>query len=253
MNLNETAHGSGADGNGEDSKAGSSGGVIAKSKSGGKSKRASAAVVPSFPAADLAGPIFADDPFQTLDPVGVGALVRTACEKGRASNPRIKLGICGEHGGDPKSIQLCDEIGLDYVSCSPFRVPVARLAAAQSAIAAESAGASNARGRKGRAGQGRSRQGAAGRSASGINRSGSRGGAKKKAARSSSGSRTKKRPTRRAKRATGGLAALAKTRTQNQRRARAKSAKRSATSGSTRKAGRGGKKSGRRALELVTV
>ncbi len=74
------------------------------------------------------------DPFVTLDIDGVGELVRMATEKGRATRPGIKLGICGEHGGDPASIRFCEEIGLDYVSCSPFRVPIARLAAAQAAV-----------------------------------------------------------------------------------------------------------------------
>jgi pyruvate,orthophosphate dikinase len=74
------------------------------------------------------------NPFQTLDVDGVGQLVRTAVEKGRAARPGIKLGICGEHGGDPASIAFFDEVGLDYVSCSPYRVPVARLAAAQAAL-----------------------------------------------------------------------------------------------------------------------
>ncbi len=78
--------------------------------------------------------ILPDNPFQTLDVDGVGQLVRTAVEKGRAARPDIKLGICGEHGGDPLSIAFFDEVGLDYVSCSPFRVPVARLAAAQAAL-----------------------------------------------------------------------------------------------------------------------
>jgi pyruvate,orthophosphate dikinase len=74
------------------------------------------------------------DPFVSLDVDGVGELVRIASEKGRASRDNIKLGICGEHGGDPDSISFCESIGLDYVSCSPFRVPIARLAAAQAAI-----------------------------------------------------------------------------------------------------------------------
>jgi pyruvate, orthophosphate dikinase len=74
------------------------------------------------------------NPFQTLDREGVGQLVRMAVEKGRKANPTIELGICGEHGGDPDSIEFCHTIGLDYVSCSPFRVPVARLAAAQAAL-----------------------------------------------------------------------------------------------------------------------
>ncbi len=75
------------------------------------------------------------NPFQVLDATGVGQLVRMGVEKGRATKPGLKIGICGEHGGDPESIRFCHEVGLDYVSCSPFRVPVARLAAAQAALA----------------------------------------------------------------------------------------------------------------------
>jgi len=78
--------------------------------------------------------IFPKDPFVSIDPDGVGALVRIAVEKGRSVRPDIKLGICGEHGGDPSSIHFCESVGLDYVSCSPYRVPVARLAAAQAAL-----------------------------------------------------------------------------------------------------------------------
>ncbi|MDI3306268.1 MAG: pyruvate, phosphate dikinase [Acetobacteraceae bacterium] len=78
--------------------------------------------------------ILPKDPFVSLDVDGVGALVRIAKEKGRGVKPELKLGICGEHGGDPASIQFCEEVGLDYVSCSPYRVPVARLAAAQAAL-----------------------------------------------------------------------------------------------------------------------
>jgi pyruvate,orthophosphate dikinase len=74
------------------------------------------------------------NPFATIDTTGVGQLVEIAVEKGRQTRPNIKLGICGEHGGDPASIQFFNQVGLDYVSCSPFRVPVARLAAAQAAI-----------------------------------------------------------------------------------------------------------------------
>ena len=70
-----------------------------------------------------------------LDEKGVGQLVKIAVEKGKSTRPNIKLGICGEHGGDPSSVEFCNSIGLDYVSCSPFRVPIARLAAAQAAIA----------------------------------------------------------------------------------------------------------------------
>ncbi len=78
--------------------------------------------------------IVGKDPFVSLDVEGVGAMVRIAVEKGRATKPHLKLGICGEHGGDPASISFCEEVGLDYVSCSPYRVPVARLAAAQAAL-----------------------------------------------------------------------------------------------------------------------
>ena len=78
--------------------------------------------------------IYESDPFAKLDQAGVGALVKMAAEKGRATRPDIKLGICGEHGGDPSSVEFCHNIGLNYVSCSPFRVPIARLAAAQAAI-----------------------------------------------------------------------------------------------------------------------
>jgi pyruvate,orthophosphate dikinase len=78
--------------------------------------------------------IFADDPFQVLDADGVGRLVRIAVEDGRKVRPALKLGICGEHGGEPRSVALCHSLGLDYVSCSPFRVPIARLAAAHAAL-----------------------------------------------------------------------------------------------------------------------
>jgi pyruvate,orthophosphate dikinase len=74
------------------------------------------------------------DPFQSLDTVGVGQLMRMAVQKGRSVRPDLKCGICGEHGGDPKSVAFCHEIGLNYVSCSPFRVPIARLAAAHAAL-----------------------------------------------------------------------------------------------------------------------
>jgi len=75
------------------------------------------------------------DPFATFDVDGVGPIVRTAVKLGRLARPGLKLGVCGEHGGDPSSIYFFDEVGLDYVSCSPYRVPVARLAAAQAALA----------------------------------------------------------------------------------------------------------------------
>jgi pyruvate,orthophosphate dikinase len=79
--------------------------------------------------------IIKQNPFATVDMIGVGGLMKIAVEKGRKSRPDIKLGICGEHGGDPASVKFCHDIGLTYVSCSPFRVPIARLAAAQAALA----------------------------------------------------------------------------------------------------------------------
>jgi pyruvate,orthophosphate dikinase len=87
------------------------------------------AIIPQY----ITDRIVTVSPFETIDTVGVGMLVRMAVEKGRAGNPSIELGICGEHGGDPKSIAFFNEVGLDYVSCSPFRVPIARVAAAQAA------------------------------------------------------------------------------------------------------------------------
>ena len=83
--------------------------------------------------------IYEKDPFVTLDQTGVGELVQIATERGRKTRPDIKLGICGEHGGDPASVMFCDSIGLDYVSCSPYRVPIARLAAAHAALGKEQA------------------------------------------------------------------------------------------------------------------
>jgi pyruvate,orthophosphate dikinase len=92
---------------------------------------------------DDAAPILADytksrvfevDPFVSIDQEGVGELVRIGTERGRTARAGLKVGICGEHGGDPASVMFCHEAGLDYVSCSPFRVPVARLAAAQAAV-----------------------------------------------------------------------------------------------------------------------
>jgi pyruvate,orthophosphate dikinase len=82
--------------------------------------------------------IFENDPFVRLDQSGVGDLIRIAEERGRAVKPGMKMGICGEHGGDPASIAFCETVGLDYVSCSPYRVPIARLAAAQAALSARS-------------------------------------------------------------------------------------------------------------------
>ncbi len=79
--------------------------------------------------------ILAQDPFATLDRAGVGALIRMATEKGRKARPGLEVGICGEHGGDPSSVEFCHQVGLDYVSCSPYRVPIARLAAAQAVLA----------------------------------------------------------------------------------------------------------------------
>ncbi|MDE5587476.1 MAG: pyruvate, phosphate dikinase, partial [Bacilli bacterium] len=78
--------------------------------------------------------IFESDPFAKVDQEGVGELMKIAIEKGKKTRPNIKLGICGEHGGDPSTVEFCHEIGLTYVSCSPYRVPLARLAAAQAVV-----------------------------------------------------------------------------------------------------------------------
>jgi pyruvate,orthophosphate dikinase len=80
------------------------------------------------------------NPFETLDQEGVGQLVRMGVERGRATRPGIKLGICGEHGGDPASVEFCEQVGLDYVSCSPYRVPIARLAAAHASLGQDGPG-----------------------------------------------------------------------------------------------------------------
>ena len=90
----------------------------------------------SFLGEYLSKNLIARDPFVSLDVEGVGELIRIARERGRSTRENLKLGICGEHGGDPASINFCHESGLDYVSCSPFRVPIARLAAAQAALRA---------------------------------------------------------------------------------------------------------------------
>lgn len=81
----------------------------------------------------LNGAVLSFNPFQTIDRAGVGEVVEMAVEGGREENPNLKLGVCGEHGGDPKSVAFFHQAGLDYVSCSPFRVPGARVAAAQAA------------------------------------------------------------------------------------------------------------------------
>jgi pyruvate,orthophosphate dikinase len=94
--------------------------------------------LPVYVDASKAG-IFHDDPFQTLDVAGVGLLIRWGIERGRTTRPNLKIGICGEHGGDPASVRFCHQVGMDYVSASPFRVPVARLAAAQAALEEQSA------------------------------------------------------------------------------------------------------------------
>jgi len=75
-----------------------------------------------------------NDPFQILDQEGIGQLVEMGTKKGRSTNPKLKVGICGEHGGEPSSVEFCHKVGMDYVSCSPFRVPIARLAAAQANV-----------------------------------------------------------------------------------------------------------------------
>ena len=97
----------------------------------GLSRDDSARFLPGY----VTNKIVTDDPFQVLDVEGVGQLVQMGLERGRVTKPDLKIGICGEHGGEPRSISFCHEIGMNYVSCSPFRVPIARLAgAAQAAI-----------------------------------------------------------------------------------------------------------------------
>ncbi|MBF0123611.1 MAG: pyruvate, phosphate dikinase, partial [Candidatus Omnitrophica bacterium] len=98
--------------------------------------------LPTYVAAEKEGgkAIFKDDPFQSLDQSGVGALVKMGIEKGRSVRPHLKVGICGEHGGEAQSVKFCVRAGMDYVSCSPYRVPIARLAAAQAAVEAKAAG-----------------------------------------------------------------------------------------------------------------
>ena len=78
--------------------------------------------------------ILKNDPFEVLDQEGIGQLVEIGTTRGRSTNPNLKVGICGEHGGEPSTVEFCGKVGMDYVSCSPFRVPIARLAAAQSAL-----------------------------------------------------------------------------------------------------------------------
>jgi pyruvate,orthophosphate dikinase len=104
--------------------------------------------------------IFEVDPFVSIDRAGVGELMRVAVERGRRTRPGLKLGICGEHGGDPSSVEFCHRIGLDYVSCSPYRVPIARLAAAQAALR-ERASAGPGAHRRPRQAHGRRRKGRA--------------------------------------------------------------------------------------------
>jgi pyruvate, orthophosphate dikinase len=93
----------------------------------------------------LENDIYAVDPFVTIDRGGVGELMRIAVERGRGRKPNLKLGICGEHGGDPSSVEFCHQLGLDYVSCSPYRLPIARLAAAQAALREQAARPEKAR------------------------------------------------------------------------------------------------------------
>jgi pyruvate,orthophosphate dikinase len=90
--------------------------------------------VPKVLTSYLEHEIYTVDPFVSVDRSGVGSLMKLAVEAGRAKKPKLKLGICGEHGGDPASVEFCHQIGLDYVSCSPYRLPIARLAAAQAAL-----------------------------------------------------------------------------------------------------------------------
>src|SRR4051794_4160632 len=97
----------------------------------GMSRDDSGSFLPAYAELD----IVATNPFASIDQQGVGQLMEMTCDLGRKTRPKIKLGICGEHGGEPNSVKFCHRLGLDYVSCSPFRIPIARLAAAQAALA----------------------------------------------------------------------------------------------------------------------
>ncbi len=103
--------------------------------------------------------ILKHDPFQVLDQEGVGQLVRMGVERGRSTRPNLKVGICGEHGGEPSSVEFCHSVGMNYVSCSPYRVPIARLAAAQAVIKEEAAAKANA-GKKAKKDEGKGKKAA---------------------------------------------------------------------------------------------
>ncbi len=142
--------------------------------------------------------IYSDDPFSTLDQSGVGQLVRTAVEKGRATKDKLKLGICGEHGGDPRSIEFFHGVDLDYVSCSPYRIPIARLAAAQAVVNGELAAKPTTRGAK--KSTSRKSRAAAKKKAPARKKAARKKATKKKAARKKT---AKKKVTRKAGRQTG--------------------------------------------------
>jgi len=129
--------------------------------------------------------IFPEDPFQVLDQAGVGMLVRWAIERGRSVNPKLKIGICGEHGGDATSVKFCHRVGMDYVSCSPYRVPIARLAAAQAVIEEKVAGRVEGKSARGR------RRAPAGKAAVSRKSTGARKPRKKSPAGKSTGTSTK--------------------------------------------------------------
>jgi pyruvate,orthophosphate dikinase len=112
----------------------------------GMSRDDSGSFIPAYQEAE----IIKTNPFASIDQKGVGELMKIAVEKGRKTRPDIKLGICGEHGGDPNSVKFCHKLGLTYVSCSPFRVPVARLAAAQAALEEEEANKAKKLAKKGK-------------------------------------------------------------------------------------------------------
>jgi pyruvate,orthophosphate dikinase len=105
--------------------------------------------VPTVLSSYIEKEIFEVDPFVSIDREGVGGLMRVGVEAGRATRPGMKMGICGEHGGDAKSVEFCHEVGLDYVSCSPYRLPIARLAAAQAVLKERAAGRGRRPARKG--------------------------------------------------------------------------------------------------------
>ena len=182
--------------------------------------------------------IFEEDPFQSLDQEGVGMLVFLGIDQGRAINPKLKVGICGEHGGDPESVKFCHNVDMDYVSCSPYRVPIARLAAAQAVIEEEAMIAEEEaamRAAKPKRAAKKSSKKSAGKKAT-------KKAAKKKAAKKS----TKKAAEKATKKTTKKKAVAKKTAKKTTKKKAAKKAAKKATAKKAKKAKKASKKKARR-------